>query len=109
MTGPIASDSGSEDQTNRSGRLNSTEKESTDPTTMKTDPISHLPSGPQITTSNPLKDLEKQQDEAEEAETTLGLGKGKRVPGRGKGKEGWEELGLGLGSGESGQRIDYRR
>ena len=73
MTGLTASESGFEDEANRSVPLKDIEKDSTDPTIVKGDPVSYEPSEPQTNISDPPDDLEKQQDDAAVAETTMAV------------------------------------
>jgi len=73
MTSLIASESGSEDEANRSVPLKDIEKNSIDPTIVKAGPVSHGPSEPQTNISDSPDDLEKQQDDAAVAETNIAV------------------------------------
>ena len=73
MTGLTASESGSEDEANRSVPLKDIGEDLTDPTIVKAIPVSHGPSEPQTNISDLLDDLEKQQDDAAVAETTTAV------------------------------------
>lgn len=73
MTDLIASESGSEDEANRSVPLKDIEKDSTNLTIVKADPVPHRLSDPQTSISDPSDDLEKQQDDAAVAETDVAV------------------------------------
>ena len=73
MTSLTASESSPEDEANRSVLLTDIEKDSTDPAIVKVGLVSHEPSEPQTNISDPPDDLEKQQDDAAVAETTIAV------------------------------------